>query len=241
MLFKKLTEYIVPTFTASLVIAYAACLGYYDYFGVDITSYIGISDLTLIFAKYVWLGIACVAIFCYPVYKYSTRPAKRTWWDKTIGDTLVKRRAFLVFPLLLLFIIIMIVYHTVLTAVAVGILVTAIVLSFVFVLLMLIELLREKKEISEIHYREWLMLAAVLAFFIFAVPFTIGRVIASDNGHGRVLVKTEALEQPLVSNDSTAVYIGKTADYFFFYNRKTKEATAYRMEKVKFFQISASK
>ena len=161
MLFKKLTDYIIPAFTASLVISYFGCYGYYAHFNIDITAYIGIDDLTIIFAKYVWLGIICLVMICYLPYVYFNKPAKRTWWDKTVGGTMVKRRALLIFPILAGLIILAIIYREVLSAVAVAYFIGIILLFLTAAILTIYAAFNEKEKLTEVPARDWITLVAV--------------------------------------------------------------------------------
>lgn len=84
----RLKENAFLCFTLSLLASYFGCIGYYSYFRIDITSFLSIEDLTMIFAKWIWLTVFFVVTVIYIVYSFFKRMEyERSWWDQTIGNS----------------------------------------------------------------------------------------------------------------------------------------------------------
>ena len=115
------------------------------------------------------------------------------------------------------------------------------ILIIVAILAVIISFLKDKREISEIAFKEWFYLIASLYIFIFIIPFFGGIVTARNLKADKIYVRFDD-DNILNSTDSTTLtYIGKTSDYFFITNSKTKTTTAYSMDKVKSFEVITEK
>ncbi len=236
----QLKEISISAFTLSLIVAYFACLGYSTAFHFDMTTFLSVEDLIMIFSKWIWLSVFSLIIAINTIYTVFNRSGNpESWWSKRIGRTMLKRRAIIIIPILIAIIICVFIYDPLrdilVATLGIGFFIFLLVISILFV----ISILEDKKEISEIKGENWIAIVYVITLFIIISIFS-GGVFAGkltpDN------IKVEFDDCVINTSDSSdLIYIGKTSNYFFLYNTKTQNSTAFSMDKVKYFEIIETK
>ena len=238
----NIKEYFFLGFTLSLVASYFACFGYYKFFGLDITSYLSIEDLTMIFAKWIWLSGLFVLIITHSIYAYFKKIENSNgWWDRTIGRTLLKRRAIPIF-LAVIGIIALAILSKPIRDVLVAIFGFGYFLFFIVAFAsILISSLIGIKSLNKISFKEVVNLILVTSFFVFIVPVVSGAIAAGKLSHDKISVVFDDNTTIATSETTEIVFIGKTTNYFFLQNTKTKATLAYRLDKVKSIEVMPSK
>jgi len=238
----RIKENALLCFTLSLVVSYFACIGYYSFFKIDIASFLSIEDLTMIFAKYIWFSVALVLITVFGLYNlFSQIGTKHNWWDKTIGTTIIKRRALVVIPLVISVIVSAFIFKmvsyilSVIMGLGFGVIIVVVLITVV------ISSFKDKKQLSEITFKDWFKLFAATYFFILVIPLLCGSIAASGLSADKLKVAFDDGHYINTADSANLIYIGKTTDYFFINNKKNKATTAYRMDKVKSFEVTLSK
>jgi len=238
----RLKENILLCFSLSLVASYFGCLGYFYFFSIDISSFLSIQDLTMIFARWIWLSLALVAFTVIMLYKISDRlKNENTWWDQTIGKSNLKRRVLVILPIVIAIVILAFVYKIISTIIT-GIFGFSMLLIFILALVeTLYSKFKDKQSPLEVSRSGWFFFITTFYFFIFVIPSTAGAIFAQNLNPDKIHVIFDSGER-LTTNDSSQIrYIGKTMDYFFINDITTKRTTVYRMDKVKSFEIEKSK
>jgi hypothetical protein len=238
---KALKEYIAICFTLSLVASYFACFGYYTYFNLDITSYLEISDLILIYAKFIGLSFTLILFAFSPLY-FFFNPEEESWMDKTIGKSNYKWRAFV------MLLIMLIIFGTVTTlwvlnskealhAISNTMAIGGFILIIIGIIYAIYQGISEKKDLKEINFREWLGIYFILMVVIYLIPLLGSFAAAKKIQQDKIIVKFEGGELLKQCDSVNLLYIGKTSKFFFIYNKKTKTTISYSMDKVKSFEL----
>lgn len=235
-------ENVLVYFSISIVVSYFACYGYYLNFNIDISTFLSIEDLTIIYAKWIWLSIISTFIcFSFMYLLFKSIGNKDTWWDKTIGKTMYKRRILYVIPMLVIIVFLAIKYKEV-SKVLSYIAGLSVVLVLLFGgLTMLYSSLTSKKDFTNSSVGDWLNLTVAAYMFVFFLPIFGGIIAAQNNKADSVQVIFED-GKILNSKDSTNyLYIGKTTNYFFISDTLTDKTTAFSMDKVKSITVIQAK
>jgi hypothetical protein len=233
----KFKELIVVTFFLSLVASYSGCLGYYSVFHLDITSYISVEDLILIYAKWIWLTGFFLFALITPVYSFFiSNKSKENWWDKTIGKTKIKKRIYYLAPVIVTVIVLSIIYGIIANIVSI---ITMIGLAFIVIgalISLVYSYFQKAKELSQITLSEWNRIIAIATLFVYIIPLFAAIPISRMKPDNLIVKLDENLTINTVNN-VTLKYIGKTSKFFFIYNTATKTTTAYSMERAKSFEL----
>lgn len=235
-MFDKMKERIFLVFTISLVASYFACTGYYLYFNTDISSFLTIEDIVMIFAKWIWLTSIFSVFLIYLAYKGIKKMGDigegDGWWDQTIGRSIFKRRVIVVLPLVLAVLVYLFfsnVARDVLSALfGVGFIVI-ILISFV---LTVVGIFKQKKNLEKIQLKDWVLIGLAVIIFIYVVPAVGGMVAAANLPKENITIEF-ADKKIINTRDSiNLVYIGKTHDNIFIFNSKTKKSTVYQLGEI---------
>ncbi|WP_426582670.1 hypothetical protein [Mucilaginibacter sp. R-33] len=238
MVIDKIKENLIPCFTISLVIAYFGCDGYYSFFHINIASFMSITDLTMVFAKYVWLSAMSIFIFGYMLYNYLKQVGNNaSWWDKKIGNSTIKRRSLFLFPAILVVIIFGFTYKTLGDYLMLTYAGTLALLVLVVAGIAIFSSVKTKTELTEISISQWFLIIFVALISFVLAPNIVGYVIALKSTPGIVKVKMEGYDAEVITDNQNLIYVGKIEGFFFVYNSKSKTATAYPMGKVQKFDI----
>lgn len=240
----QIKENALACFSISIVISYFSCYGYYLNFNLDISTFLSIEDLTVIYSKWIWLSVFSTFLcfsFLYLLFKNVDIGSKETYWDETIGKTKYKKRIYYLVPTLILIILLAVLFkevRQVLSQVA-GL---SVALFFLCALIiMTYSSLTSIKNFSNSSIGDLLNLIIALYMFIFFLPMIVGLIIADNTKHDKIQVVFDD-GKILNSKDSTnCIYVGKTTNYFFICDTAKEISTAYSMGKVKSMTIIQSK
>lgn len=213
---EKIKEYLPLGITCSLIISYFSVFGYYNSYGIDITSFISIEDLLTIYLKTILLTFAYAAfmlLVLYSFYKkivvwFRTSLNKLDWLDKTIGKSIFLKRSV---PIaIILATIISLIFYFNLKSILGLVFTYAMVLGLIVAgLFFLYDKLVNSDKIHEIAIS-----VSFLALFSCAIPFGIGHWLTRFSLQPNIELTLDN-EKTLTSNEDL-IYIGKTHDYYFF-------------------------
>jgi len=212
------------------------------YFNIDITSFLTIEDLTIIFTKWIWLSTLLIILLVYIINSYFEKIShENSFWDKTIGQTIYKRRVLVVLPVIILVILSACIYKEVAKYLA---LITAsgfVILILISIIALVFSSFKDKHKLTEITLKDWVNLILAAYIFIFFIPLVSGTIVASKISSSNIQVKFDN-GTSLNSTDSVnQIFIGKTTKYFFICDTLKKTTTAYNMEKVNSLTIGTTK
>lgn len=237
-IFKTLKEYTFLGFTLSLVASYFGCSGYFSYFNVDISSYLTIQDLTMIFTKYIWLSgmfvLLTMYFFYWLIYKVKL---ENSWLDKTIGKTRIKRAAILVFLFWALIITLSIVSAKLLGVFSAFIGYLYFIMITVAFITWGFSAVKNKNKLSEFSFKEAITLIMILVLFVVTVPFIFGLIFADNSSKDYIKVTFENGESINTTNSDDQIYIGKTSNYFFIYSNITESTSVYPLNSFKKLEV----
>lgn len=234
----QLKEIVIWSFTLSLVASYFACFGYYSFFQIDISTFLSIEDLTTIFAKWIWLSALPILSIIYFGYTFFNRiETEKSFWDGRLGKTMFKKRAVLVLPILITIIVGSVLYKPVRDVIAATFGIVTLLVILITALIFMFTNFIKKKQVTEITFIDWIGLLATSFIFIFVIPLICGLIAAANMTPDNIKVQFDTDEILNTADYSNIVYIGKTSDYFFLYDKTTKHTTAYSMDKVKKFEV----
>jgi hypothetical protein len=196
----------------------------------------------MIFARWIWLSGFFVSLIIYFISSFLKKMENSdNWWTKTIGRTVIKRRAILFFIFVIACSVLAIVVKPVIE-------VLAVVFGFIFLLLFAIVFISAtmsslvgKKHLKEISLKEGTNLIVLISFFVFIVPTISGAIAAGNLSPDRINVVFYDNKTISISDSTQLIFIGKTSNYFFIQNTLTKATTSYRMDKVKSIEVIPSK
>ncbi len=233
MLFKKVKDLLAPAFSLLLAVAYSGCWGYYAYFHVDISSYLSVGDLTLIFSKYCLLVMVILSFIVYLPYAFFTKEGGKSWWDYTIGKSRWKRRSLVIIPALTILMVLAVLYVPVRNVIGIIVLLSVGIFFLVTMLLAVYAAFEGKTHWTEVSFRDWIMLAGIALLLGFFLPFMAGAAAAPYMKGQRVCITFDDQHLPLKSDFSSEEYIGQTATDVFIYHPQTKTTTVYPMDKIR--------
>ena len=207
-------------FPMLLGMSYFYSLGYFAYFGIDISSYITFEDLIFIYAKIIYFVVGFLIVLVgILIHKWNS--TQESHLDRTIGKSNFKIRAVVI--LIFAIVIVIVGYLSPkayeFLANTFGI-VCAILLAF-FLFYIFFLPVHDNREISTWSILDYSGLFWGILFFFIFLPFLFGSGIASNSEKKSTL--------KIVFNDSTVIdinesnansIIGRTHDYIFILDRK---------------------
>ena len=87
----------------------------------------------------------------------------------------------------------------------------------------------KKKQVKDISIIHWVSVLTSSYILIFLAPLLIGSIAATKMTPDNVKVQFENDSILNTADSSNIVYIGKTTDYFFLYDKNTMHTTAYSL------------
>jgi len=239
----KLRDIVPVFFAAALVGSYAGAYGYYSFFfGFDISSYLALDDLTFIFSKDVVLAELLLILFIKIMIKfYNSFDKEKSWWNKTIGSTLIKRRAFFLVPLIIFLIAICFLNQQIGKMTLLVFCIVVFVLIIILPLCLYIDYFNDIAEDKKQGFMEWANFAFVAFILFIFLPLFTGTILAGKSKGQKISVIYENGQQLSIKDSTNLFYIGKTTNYFFIENISKKNVKAYRMDKVTSFEILGGK
>lgn len=241
---EKLKNIIIVAFTLSLVASYFMISGYYSSFNVDITSFLKIEDLILIYSQWVWLILLIFGFILYPMYSLFIKDINEDgWWDQTFityKKINYKRRAAIILPSVILIILSSFWYQIIWDTLTIGTAVLFLISIIASAIYIFYSKSYKAKDLKDISPKDWAGLLIFSLFLIWVLPFIGSIIIAKKLPQENIVV---VLENDTINTQKSQnlKYIGKTSDYFFVNDTLTKATTAYRMDKVKSFEMIPKK
>lgn len=239
---EKIRNNIVLIFTLSLVSSYFASYGHYLYFNIDITTYLTIEDLTLIFAKWIWLSIVVGFIYSIFLYRIFTKTENESsWWSQRIGKSYFKRRILVIAPILVLIIILFFRYKTIAEIISIIFLCSIFIFLIAAIYLGIATSLKDKKTFKDIKLTEGFLAVAGANFILIILPMSLGIFLAKNSIQEYVKIKFDDSTILQTKDSLNLRYIGKTSNYLFINNRISNQTTSYRIDKIKSIEVETSK
>lgn len=226
-------EKILLVFTISLIASYFACSGYFLYYNIDISSYLTIEDLVMIFAKWIWLTSIFSIFLIYLAYTGIKRMGDigegDGWWDQTIGRSIYKRRVFVVLPLILA-----VVVYLFFSSVARDVFSALFGLGFIVIILIslvltIVGIFKQTKNLEKIQFKDWVLVGLAVMIFIYVIPAVGGMVAAANLPKENITIEFGDKKNINTRDSVDLVYIGKTHENIFIFNSKTKRSTVYHL------------
>ncbi|MEJ8818770.1 hypothetical protein [Lacibacter sp. H407] len=236
----QIKENVFSIFTFSLVASYFACQGYYLSFNLDISSFLSVEDLIMIFAKWIWLsGVVSIILVLFVrrvLNKIDEFTFSNSWLNKTIGNTIYKRTIFILIPLLIVVAILLCRYET-FRDIFIALFGLGFFIFFLVVIVFaIISIFREKTDVKTLGLNDWASIIAFVYFFVIIIPLSGGIYAASHTPNEDVVLKAD--NQIINTKDSAhVIYIGKTHDYIFIHNKKLKKTKAYNLSSITFLEF----
>jgi len=235
----KLKEIVIWSFTLSLITSYFACFGYYSFFHIDITTFLSVEDLTTIFVKWIWISVVPMLLIVFVGYTIFKRiGTEGSWWDGRLGKTIFRKRIVLDILILLVLVFGSLLYKPfrdiLVTAFGIGL---SLIVIPIAILAFVLSNIMKKKQVKDISIIHWVSVLTSSYILIFLAPLLIGSIAATKMTPDNVKVQFENDSILNTADSSNIVYIGKTTDYFFLYDKNTMHTTAYSMDKVKKYEV----
>ncbi len=226
--FKKVLALSYPiALAASLVFA----TGYYWHFEIDITSYLGIDDLTLVFLNKVLLIFYFLIVGCTWILHLTTKNTSpspimliKTKVKLTIGEIIA-----ILIPVALILIYLYLPMLFKVFATLFGFF--ALLIVFLAIIALGIYPFFEKK-LKDVTTGELLgsLISAFCILFVF--PFALGLLFATNEKGTRVKINFKDNSTISSKDSSQIVMIGKTKDYLFLLSKKDSICKAVKMDEV---------
>jgi hypothetical protein len=241
-MFSKTKETLFALFSFSLLEGYVASFGYFNFFHLDISSFLTTEDLIFIFARWIWLTsfISLLGIyFVNNAFNSLSKPANSNRWrNRTFSKYKIKNGIFIYLPSIFLFLFIMIYYRPFRDGFFAVVGFCMILVFIIGLLLSSVEKLKQVGDPMKLTIKDWVLICGTASIFIYLVPFVGGTMAAQSSGRSDIRIVFDD-STVLNTKDSTdLLYIGKTHNYLFLFKPSTQKSSAYRIEKVKYLEIT---
>ncbi|CAD0221312.1 hypothetical protein [Chryseobacterium sp. JV274] len=244
-IFDKLRENLIFIFSLSLISSYCASLGYYSVYNIDITSFLNISDITMIFAKWTWFTIFLIMMTFLILFDFFDEESDHKWLSKTIGKTNLKWRGLIIF----IFIIIVLlstffIDHTMKKEIKL-ILFYGLIIFLIFIFIYIPSHSIKNRTISQLRFKDYAGAGFVFAFFVYALPLMIGYHMANyrkntkEKNNIKITFENKAILD--TTKDTNKYFIGKTSDYIFFYDINKQASIIYKTDKIEIIEYYSTK
>lgn len=242
----KIKEILLFSFTISLVAAYFMCFGYYANYNIDISAFLSLEDLTMIYTKWIWivffLALLTVSFINGFYHSYiKNLGEKNTWWDKPIGKTIIKRRALIMTPISILFVIIFFgapyffkEYENVVNSFYTAIMLLGMGSLFFMVTALT---LRKKNDVRKLKLREIVFITMSTIFLIVFIPMILGSAYSKLSEKDNIVITFEDNKIINTKENGNLVFIGKTSKYVFIQNSKINSISIYNIDKIKILEF----
>ncbi len=222
---KQIQENFFLLFSLSLIASYFGCSGYYSFFNIDITSFLSIEDLSLVFAKWIWISIFILSAIIYSLIALFTQ-------------RFTMSRGIIIIFLIILGSIILYLSKDIS-----GVLSQIFILGFILILLigfigLAFNLVKDKSDISNLGFKDWFTILAATIMFTYIVPFFFGKIMAANQKLDNIRVVFDNNSKLNTADSTNLIYVGKTRDYFFINNSRTHKTSVFRMDKVQVFEVT---
>jgi hypothetical protein len=97
--------------------------------------------------------------------------------------------------------------------------------------------IKKKEDGSSLRLDGLIGIITAIGLSTYALPTIAGFLLAKSSTPEKISVTLDSNEIIDTIDSSNLIYIGKTKEYFFISNPKTKATKAYRMDKVRSFEV----
>ncbi|OXB01918.1 hypothetical protein [Flavobacterium pectinovorum] len=230
-LINNLKHFVFIAVPLSLAMTYTGVFFFYINFNVDISTYLGFEDLTIIYSKYTIISLLYLFFIFIVLRKLFEEKEQEGFWDKTIMSTTFKRK---IIPtiIIILFIIFIMVFNETLR----------ILFSIVLISILLVSvigfsannLFNPNDYPLEKHKREEDLLGFIsaLLFFILIIPVAVGFNCKNFITRESVIVHLENDKIIDAQEDSNLQFIGKTSSFVFILDSINKKTMVFPIDKI---------
>lgn len=232
----KLKESLLFWFIISAVASYFLAYGYFKAHGINVTNYLSIEDIILIYSKNVWVTIAIAYILILVLENFFSKLDERievfSWWHKTVKRTIVKNGVFILVPVLGISILIL--YYSTEIRSFVFLLVGFLFISLIFLgygrhvfgRLILVGRWDELKSENRLE------IVIAVFMYLFLLPFIIGLVSSNNIHKDRISFNVEWKREVIIADGDSLEFIGNTSKFFFIKDKKNGEMLIFPIEKM---------
>jgi hypothetical protein len=226
---EKLKELFFVIIPLSLVATYIGCMSFYLNYNLDITTYIRFEDLTLVYSKFTIIVILYTYMVFYVVKHIFSDEREENWWDKTIGKTLLKRRAIPLFIATIAGIVLMLIFDIVFSLTALLIILLIAIYLIFYVLKTLVA-----PTSTDLIFRPKSILAIVcaLAYSLLFIPAIVGGIYYKHYKPEKAIIYFESKEVVNTVVDQKLILVGKNLNFIFIYNNSDNTTSVYPVDKV---------
>lgn len=227
---ENIKKYIPLIVTLTLIASYFSCIGYYAYYGINISTYLSLEDLTLIYLKWIWLSVLYVILVFITLYEFTRffNPGK-SWFDKKIGNTRLKRWIIVIIPVLIALSYLLYIFNEYLTlAIEIVFYGIGILLMFLLVIGIIIKIKNDKNN----TLKDWFNIVFGTFFISCAFPFFTGLIFARYyTPENELTINFNDLTSLKINNNDHQL-IGRTSSFIFIKNVKGNTITTYRVDNI---------
>lgn len=169
---KTLLEYIFICFTISIVAGYFASVGYYSQYNFSITSFLSIEDLTIVFARWIWIGF----LFAFMIYMIieDIDLNKKSWWTKSYKKFGLTNFGIIIIISIIFLITFSFLYKKI-REFSFLLFLSSILFFVAFGMLQSMkEIIISNKEIANYSFNDWIKIVFFTFLFIIIFPFGVG-------------------------------------------------------------------
>ncbi|RED22457.1 hypothetical protein BD847_3086 [Flavobacterium cutihirudinis] len=213
----------------SIAITYMGVFSFYLNFDIDISTYLGFEDLTIIYSKYTIASLIYLLILYFGIKKMF-QEKDNSYWDKTIFKTSLKRR---IIPMTIVIgIIFYIMYSNETLRVFIAIIIVSI-LMLSFIEFSIYNLFFDSKKYNKVENEQNLIgIMISLSFVVLLIPLSVGF-------HCKKIIQRESVILHIDNNKtidaqktSNLRFIGKTSSFVFILDSINDKTIVFPIDKI---------
>lgn len=228
-LIENLKQIVFIAVPISLAMTYVGVFSFYINYNIDITTYLGFEDLTIIYSKYTIISFLYILIIYLFLRKLFRGNGKENYWDKTIYSTSFKRRIIpMSFILIAMIVIIYFLeeYRIYLFIIFLALFILSLLeLSFYNLFFIFSNSSYEKEE-------NFISIIALLIFGFSLIPFLIGYHSKEFKNKESIILYMENNKTIDVQKGSNLEFIGKTSSYIFILDNINNKTIVLPIDKI---------
>lgn len=222
------------SFPVALVVSMFYEMGYYHYFNIEIDSYLGVDDLTLIFLNKIFLLYYLMlvgSLFLIQIVTAEPKSPSSFMKMKLIGRFTMGYLILILVPVIFIAVVSISPVFRKLFSLVASLFGLFIILIFCFVFI--IKPFIDEPDWQKIGVRRWLAAICLAAVLLIGAPYVSGSIDAVNTLGKTVKIIFED-GSSIDSRDKNDLFmVGKTRNYIFLYNRKDSTSYSYKTDKIK--------
>ncbi len=222
------------SFPVALVVSMFYALGYYHYFNIDIDTYLGLDDLTLIFLNKIFLLYYLMlvgSLFLIQLAQAEPKGPSSFMKMKLVSRFTVGHLVLILIPVIFVAVVSVSPVFRKLFSIVATLFGLFIILIFCFVFI--IKPFVDEPDWQKIGVRRWLAAICLAAILLIGAPYVSGSIDAVNTKGKTVKVVFEDGSSFDGREKSELFMIGKTRNYIFLYNRQDSTSFSYKTDKIK--------